>query len=144
MKRESSTVSNEPSVAWDARRRPAASVLETAGFTPLVRLRRVTAEVECEILAKLEFFGPSGSVKDRILPFMVSQAEKRGELQPGMTIIEATTGNTGIATAMTAAARGYPAIIAMPAGMSDERKQAIRAYGAELVLTPGGESDVDL
>jgi cysteine synthase A len=75
---------------------------------------------------------------------MVSQAEARGELRPGMTIIEATTGNTGIATAMTGAAKGYPVVIVMPAGMSDERKKTIQAYGAELVLTPGGESDVDL
>jgi cysteine synthase len=131
-------------VDWLRRRGIASSILDSAGLTPLVRLRRVVPSPGAEILAKIEFFGPSGSVKDRILPFMVTQAEKRGDLRPGMTIVEATTGNTGIATAMTAAARGYSAIIAMPAGMSDERKQAIQAYGAELVLTPGGESDVDL
>jgi cysteine synthase A len=130
-------------VDWHRRKIVAPSVLHTAGLTPLVRLNRVVPH-GVEILVKAEFFGPSGSVKDRILPFMVARAEERGELRPGMTIIEATTGNTGIATAMTAAARGYPAVIAMPAGMSDERKQTIRAYGAELVLTPGGESDVDL
>jgi cysteine synthase A len=97
-----------------------------------------------ELLVKLEYFGPSGSVKDRILPFMVKRAEERGELRPGMAIIEATTGNTGIATAMTGAARGYPVVIVMPEGMSEERKKTVQAYGAELVLTPGGESDVDL
>jgi cysteine synthase A len=120
------------------------NVLNTAGLTPLVRLRRVMQGSGAEILAKLEFFGPSGSVKDRILPYMVARAEQRGDLRPGMVIIEATTGNTGIAAAMTAAAKGYEAVIVMPAGMSEERKKAIQAYGASLVLTPGGESDVDL
>ena len=131
-------------VAWAQRRRPADSVTETAGFTPLVRLRRVTDGSAAEILLKLEYFGPSGSVKDRILPYMVASAEVRGELRPGMALIEATTGNTGIATAMTGAARGYPVVIVMPEGMSDERKKTVQAYGAQLVLTPGGESDVDL
>src|SRR5438270_6622511 len=75
---------------------------------------------------------------------IVRRAVERGHLRPGMTIIEGTTGNTGIATSMVGAARGYPVTIVMPAGMSDERKKTIQAYGAELVLTPGGESDVDL
>jgi cysteine synthase A len=132
------------SVNWPARGHVADSVLDTAGYTPLVKLRRVAHDSSAEILVKLEYFGPSGSVKDRILPYMVAQAEARGELRAGMTIIEATTGNTGIATAMTGAAKGYPVVIVMPAGMSDERKKAVQAYGAELVLTPGGESDVDL
>ncbi len=131
-------------VNWSRRARVAESILETAGLTPLVRLRRVTAGVPTEVLAKLEYLGPSGSVKDRILPHIVARAERRGDLRPGMTIIEGTTGNTGIATAMTAAATGYLCMIVMPEGMSKERQQVIRAYGAELVLTPGGESDVDL
>lgn len=131
-------------VDWARRGRSVESVLDTAGFTPLVRLRRVTEDSGAQIFVKLEYFGPSGSVKDRILPYMISQAEARGELEPGMTIIEATTGNTGIATAMTGAAKGYPVVIVMPAGMSDERKKTVLAYGAELELTPGGESDVDL
>jgi cysteine synthase A len=131
-------------VHWERRARISDSILDTPGFTPLVRLSRVTNGVGAEILAKVEYFGPSGSVKDRILPYIVSQAERRGDLRPGMTIIEATTGNTGIATAMTGAARGYPVVIVMPEGMSDERKKAIMAYGAELILTPGAESDVDL
>ncbi|HEV2438794.1 MAG TPA: cysteine synthase A [bacterium] len=126
---------------WQRRRRPADSVLETAGLTPLVRLRRVTGGA---VFGKLEYFGPSGSVKDRILPHLVAEAERRGELRPGMMIIEGTTGNTGIATAMVGAAKGYRVIIVMPEGMSRERQDVIRAYGAELVLTPGGESDVDL
>jgi len=135
---------NATSVDWGTRARPVDSVLDTAGFTPMVRLRRLTGDVSADILVKLEYFGPSGSVKDRILPVLVRRAVERGTLRPGMTIIEATTGNTGIATAMTAAAHGYPAVIVMPEGMSDERKKAIRAYGARLELTPGGESDVDL
>ncbi|MDQ7819186.1 MAG: cysteine synthase A [Armatimonadota bacterium] len=122
----------------------APSILETVGATPMVQLRRVTAGVHAAVLAKLEYFGPSGSVKDRILPYMVAQAERRGELRPGMTIIEGTTGNTGIATAMVGAARGYPVVIVMPEGMSAERSAVIRAYGAEVIFTPGGESDVDL
>lgn len=131
-------------VDWSARREPLNSVLATPGLTPLVQLCRVTDGREVELFVKLEYFGPSGSIKDRILPFVVAQAEQRGDLRPGMTIIEATTGNTGIATAMTAAARGYEAIIVMPEGMSDERKKTIQAYGARLELTPGAESDVDL
>jgi cysteine synthase len=131
-------------VDWSRRKGIASSVLETAGVTPLVRLGRVTDGASAEVLAKLEYYGPSGSVKDRILPFIVRQAEDRGELRPGMTIIEATTGNTGIATAMTGAARGYSVVIVMPEGMSDERKKTVLAYGAELILTPGAESDVDL
>ncbi len=129
---------------WERRRRPVDSILETIGLTPLVRMRRATAGVPAAVFAKLEYFGPSGSVKDRILPFIVDEAEKRGDLRPGMILIEGTTGNTGIATAMVGAAKGYRVIIVMPEGMSRERQKTIRAYGAELVLTPGGESDVDL
>ena len=131
-------------VDWSGRRRVANSILEAGGLTPLVRLRRVTADVRPRILAKVEYFTPSGSVKDRILPFTVAEAERRGDLRPGMTIIEGTTGNTGIATSMVAAAKGYPCVIVMPQGMSDERKKTVQAYGATLILTPGAESDVDL
>jgi cysteine synthase A len=131
-------------IDWERRGEPASSILETAGYTPVVQLRRVAQEVESDIFVKLEYYGPSGSVKDRILPYIVESAERSGELRPGMTIIEGTTGNTGIATAMTGAAKGYPVIIVMPEGMSDERKKTIQAYGAQLVLTPGAESDVDL
>jgi cysteine synthase A len=131
-------------VPWTTRGTVSSGILETPGFTPLVRLNRVLDGTEVELYVKIEYFGPSGSVKDRILPFMVRRAEQRGELRPGMAIIEATTGNTGIATSMTGAAKGYPVVIVMPEGMSDERKKTVQAYGAELVLTPGGESDVDL
>ncbi len=131
-------------VDWNRRARIAESILDTAGVTPMVRLRRVVGDVKPTIVAKVEYFNPSGSVKDRILPFLVSEAERRGDLRRGMTIIEGTTGNTGIATACVGAAKGYPVVIVMPDGMSVERKKTIRAYGAELVLTAGAESDVDL
>ena len=129
---------------WERRRRPADSILDTIGMTPLVRLRRVVGDLSATVFGKLEYFNPTGSVKDRILPFIVEEAERRGELRPGMVIVEGTSGNTGIATAMVGAAKGYQVIIVMPEGMSRERQQTIRAYGAELVLTPGGGSDVDL
>jgi cysteine synthase A len=129
---------------WGRRRQPAENILETVGLTPLVRLRRVASGSPAAVYGKLEYFGPSGSVKDRILPFIIEEAERRGELRPGMALIEGTTGNTGIATAMVGAAKGYHVIIVMPEGMSVERQETIRAYGAELVLTPGSESDVDL
>ncbi|MBI3962946.1 MAG: cysteine synthase A [Deinococcus sp.] len=122
----------------------AGNIFETIGNTPLLRLNRVTRGLKTEIVAKLEYFNPSGSLKDRILFRMVEAAEQEGKLKQGMTIIEGTTGNTGIATAMTAAAKGYPCIIVMPEGMSKERHKTVQAYGARLVLTPGGESDVDL
>lgn len=131
-------------VDWNCRARMVESILDAAGLTPLVRLKRVVGEVKPIIAAKVEYFNPSGSIKDRILHFLVEEAEKRGDLKPGMTIIEGTTGNTGIATSCVGAARGYPVVIVMPDGMSEERKKTIRAYGARLVLTPGAESDVDL
>jgi cysteine synthase A len=133
------------SIDWARNSRIAGSILDTAGLTPLVRLgRSLDLPGSGEVLAKLEYIGPTGSLKDRILFRMVQAAEGRGELRPGMTIIEGTTGNTGIATAMVAAAKGYPCVIVMPRGMSEERKLAITAYGAELRYTSGGESDVDL
>src|SRR5512135_1798306 len=122
----------------------ARTIFDAIGNTPLVQLNKVTAGVGPRVLAKLEYFNPTGSLKDRILFRMVEQAEKRGELKPGMTIIEGTTGNTGIATAMVAAVKGYRCVIVMPEGMSVERRKIDLAYGAELVLTPGAESDVDL
>ena len=128
---------------WDFRRRIAEDITEVAGMTPLLRLRKVAVGPQT-MCGKLEFMNPSASLKDRILLHMVNRAEERGELRPGMTILEASTGNTGIATAMIGAARGYPVVIVMPEGMSEERKACMRAYGAGLVLTPGAESDVDL
>ncbi|GAA4368149.1 cysteine synthase A [Agromyces bauzanensis] len=115
------------------------NITQIFGGTPLVRLNRVTDGAAGEVLAKLEFYNPSASVKDRLGVAIVDAAEASGELQPGGTIVEATSGNTGIALAMIGAARGYRVIIAMPETMSRERRGLLRAYGAELVLTPGGE-----
>src|ERR1700676_4644303 len=131
-------------VNWNHRARIAESILDTAGMTPMVRLHRVVGDVKPTVVAKIEYFSPSGSVKDRILPFLVAEAERRGDLRPGMSIIEGTTGNTGIATSCVAAAKGYPVVIVMPDGMSEERKKTIRAYGAELILTPGAQRDHNL
>jgi len=114
-------------------------ITEAFGQTPLVRLNRVVGQTEATVLAKLEFYNPSASVKDRLAISVVNAAEASGELKPGGTIVEATSGNTGIALAMVAAARGYKAILAMPETMSMERRMLLRAYGAELVLTPGPE-----
>ena len=97
-----------------------------------------------ELFAKVEWYGPTGSVKDRIYAHMLARAEERGDLRPGMTIIECTTGNAGIACSAVAAIKGYPCVIVMPEGMSPERKTMIAAYGAELVLTPGAGTDIDL
>ncbi|MDY0012812.1 MAG: cysteine synthase CysM [Rhodocyclaceae bacterium] len=106
------------------------------GKTPLVRLKRISAGRNNVILAKLEGNNPAGSVKDRPALSMIMRAETRGEIQPGDTLIEATSGNTGIALAMAAAIRGYRMILVMPENQSVERRQTMRAFGAELVLTP--------
>jgi cysteine synthase A len=105
------------------------------GDTPLVRLNRVAEGVSANILAKLEFYNPAGSVKDRLGIAIVDAAEASGELQPGGTIVESTSGNTGIALAMVGAARGYKVILTMPASMSKERRLLLKAFGAEVVLT---------
>ena len=115
------------------------NITEVFGRTPLVRLNRVTDGADATVLAKLEFYNPSASVKDRLGVGIVDAAEASGALQPGGTIVEGTSGNTGIALAMIGAARGYHVVIAMPETMSKERRALLRAYGAELVLTPGGE-----
>jgi cysteine synthase A len=120
------------------------SILDSIGDTPLIRLRRITAELAPRILVKLEWYGPSGSLKDRIYLRMFEQAEHSGRLKRGMTVLECSTGNAGTACACISAVKGYPCMIVMPEGMSAERRKLVRAYGAELLLTPGGESDVDL
>lgn len=111
------------------------SIEETIGRTPLVRVNRLVGDLPVTLLAKLEAFNPGGSVKDRIGLAIIEAAEKSGELQPGGTIVESTSGNTGIALAMVGAARGYRVVITMPSSMSKERRMLMRAFGAELILT---------
>ncbi len=112
------------------------SVLELIGNTPLMRLNRVTDNRGASILAKLEFLNPTGSIKDRIALSMIEAAEEEGILKPGSTIIEATSGNTGIGLSFVAAAKGYKMIVVMPEVMSMERRRVMKIYGADLVLTP--------
>src|SRR6266516_2331516 len=131
-------------IEWDRYRQALPSMANAIGRTPMVRLNRVTADVSPVIYVKVEWYGPSGSLKDRIYLHMFEQAERRGELKPGMRVLECSTGNAGIACAFVAAVKGYPCTVVMPQGMSDERKKIMRAYGADLIFTPGGESDVDL
>jgi len=114
-------------------------ITKVVGNTPLVRINRITDGAAAEVYAKLEFYNPTSTVKDRIGIAMVDAAEASGQLKPGGTIVEATSGNTGIALAMVGAARGYKTILTMPDSMSKERRALLRAFGAELVLTPAAE-----
>jgi len=129
-------------IEWDADARAADSMLDAVGKTPLVRLHRVAPDIE--VFAKVEWYGPTGSTKDRIYAHMLAKAEAQGRLRSGMTIIECTTGNAGIACSAVAAIKGYACTIVMPEGMSNERKRMIEAYGSRLVLTPGAGTDIDL
>ncbi len=115
------------------------SIADTFGNTPLVRIPRLNAGLQGEVLVKVESFNPAGSVKDRIGIAMIEAAEADGRLRPGMAIVEPTSGNTGIALAFVAAAKGYPIVLVMPETMTIERRNLLKAYGAQLVLTPGSE-----
>ena len=117
----------------------AENILELIGETPMVRLHRVVPPGAAEILAKLEAFNPGGSIKDRIAAAMVEDAERRGVLKPGATIIEPTSGNTGIGLAMVAAVKGYTLILTLPDGMSLERTNLLQRYGAQVVITPAAD-----
>ncbi|MBP2331743.1 MULTISPECIES: cysteine synthase A [Corynebacterium] len=115
------------------------NITDLIGGTPLVKLNRLTEGLPGTVVAKLEFYNPANSVKDRIGKAIIDAAEASGELKPGGTIVEGTSGNTGIALALVGAARGYKVILTMPDTMSQERRVVLRAFGAELVLTPGAE-----
>ncbi len=112
------------------------NILQTIGYTPLVRLNKVVDDLPCAVYAKVEFFNPGGSVKDRIGLPMIEDAERRGQLKPGGTIVEATSGNTGVGLAIAAAIKGYHCIFVMPDKMSQEKIELLRAFGAEVVVTP--------
>ncbi|WP_394581612.1 cysteine synthase A [Cytobacillus firmus] len=119
--------------------RVANSIADLVGHTPIVKLNRLVDDNSADVYLKLEYMNPGSSVKDRIALAMITAAEKDGSLKPGDTIIEPTSGNTGIGLAMIAAAKGYKAVLVMPETMSMERRNLLRAYGADLVLTPGPE-----
>lgn len=121
--------------------RIAQSLTALIGRTPLLAINRLAAErnAQAQVIAKLEYFNPAGSVKDRAALYMIEEAEKAGKLQPGATIIEPTSGNTGVGLAMVAAVKGYKLILTMPDTMSQERRRLLQARGAKLVLTPGAQ-----
>src|SRR5437870_9140807 len=112
------------------------SILQSVGRTPLVRLRRLAAGVPAGVYVKLESLNPGGSLKDRVGVSIIAEAERRGWLRPGGTIIEATAGNTGVGLAMVAAVKGYRCIFVLPDKMSGEKIRLLKAYGAEVVITP--------
>src|SRR3977135_616943 len=120
----------------DRNREPYDNVLETIGWTPLIRLNKVTRGIATPVYAKAEFFNPGGSVKDRIGLPIIERAERAGELKPGGAIVEGTSGNTGIGLAMAAALKGYRCIFTMPDKMSQEKVRLLKAFGAEVIVTP--------
>lgn len=131
-------------VDWKKRGKVAQTILETIALTPLVKLNRVSKGIGADILVKLEWFSPTGSLKDRIYYQMITEAIKNQALKPGMEILETSTGNAGIACSFVGRILDYPVTIILPDGMSIERSKIIEAYGAKIIYTPGAESDVDL
>src|SRR5699024_5383367 len=120
--------------------KPVNNIVEVIGNTPVVKLNNVVDENAADVYVKLEYQNPGGSVKDRIALAMIEEAEKDGKIKPGDTIVEPTSGNTGIGLAFVCAAKGYNAVFTMPETMSQERRNLLKAYGAEVVLTPGAEA----
>ena len=133
-------------VEWNRVREIADGIFLTIGRTPLVNLKKIPSveDVRARVLVKLEYMNPTGSLKDRIYFEMITKAIRRGSLKPGMEILEASTGNAGIACSFVGTTLGYKVTVVMPEGMSRERQKIVRAYGANIITTPGGESDVDL
>lgn len=131
-------------VDWGQRGKVAQNAFEAIGLSPLIKLNKVTKEVKADILVKLEWFSPTGSLKDRIYYRMITEAIRRGDLKPGIEILETSTGNAGIGCSFVGGLLGYPVTIILPEGMSIERSKIMLAYGAKIIYTPGGESDVDL
>jgi cystathionine beta-synthase len=127
---------NNPSIQPSDTLRVYDDILQTIGNTPLVRLNRIAKELPCPIYAKVEFFNPGGSVKDRIAVNIIEEAERNGRLRPGGTVVEATSGNTGMGLAMVCAIRGYKSVLVMPDKMSQEKIQLLRAFGARVIITP--------
>src|SRR5215213_1715660 len=124
------------STGVERNRTPYDSVLDTVGWTPLIRLNNITRGIRTPVLAKADIFNPGGSVKDRIGLPIIERAEREGRLKPGGTIVEGTSGNTGIGLAIAAALRGYRCVFTMPDKMSQEKVRLLKAFGAEVVITP--------
>jgi cysteine synthase A len=137
---------NDVKIKWDANRRVSDSLLQLIGRTPLLQFRKIAeeAKIEPSVFGKLEYFNPSGSLKDRIYYEMITEGIKAGKLKPGMKIIEASSGNAGIACSFIGHVLGFEITIVMPQGMSEERVKMIQAFGGNVIFTKGGESDIDL
>ena len=129
---------------WEKFKQVQENVFDLIGLTPLLRLPKISKQAQVNILGKIEWYSPTGSLKDRIYYKMIHEAIARADLEPGMEIIESSTGNAGIACSFVGRMLNYPVTIIMPEGMSQERRKLMAAYGAKIILTPGGESDVDL
>src|SRR5687767_670969 len=130
------TIDGDSLTSIDRNRRPYDDVMATIGWTPLIRLNKITRGIRTRVYGKAEFFNPGGSVKDRIGMPIIERAEREGRLKPGGTIVEGTSGNTGVALALAAALKGYRCIFTMPDKMSQEKVRLLKAFGAEVIVTP--------